>query len=420
MKISKKLLKNNIAISILGSKSVIIRHLLITLFHSNEIILRNIQLCDDVMAAINILKSFGKTINFTNDNAIKISGQINKLPEEIYCSESATLLRMLVPINHSLQNKGRFTGDKTLLNRDFGDLKDMLTPLGLEFSSDISQCGTLKLPFSVFGNLSSQDNYSIKADKSSQAVSGLLISRSFNNAPSTISCSSLVSAPYVYLTADIINMYGKIIDFNDNNFIITPQKSMELFKDFFIEGDWSLGAMILALGLTIDSCEVKNLTAHSSQPDSKILKLFDNLSINYRVNEKNMSIITHRQSYPGYTYDITDTPDLVPALMILAANANSPSRINGINRLTNKETNRAITLLETFIKLGGKLEVINENTWLIYPSQMHGGKINSYNDHRVALLAIFLGLQSNEVVEIDNWECINKSYSVQFLKNLLK
>ncbi|MGB4665109.1 MAG: hypothetical protein WBH72_02175 [Bacteroidales bacterium] len=420
MKISKKLLKNNIAISMLGSKSVIIRHLLITLFHSNEIILRNIQLCDDVMAAINILKSFGKTINFTNDNAIKISGQINKLPEEIYCSESATLLRMLVPINHSLQNKGRFTGDKTLLNRDFGDLKEMLTPLGLEFSSDISQCGTLKLPFSVFGNLSSQDNYYIKADKSSQAVSGLLISRSFNNAPSTISCSSLVSAPYVYLTADIINMYGKIIDFNDNNFIITPQKSMELFKDFFIEGDWSLGAMILALGLTIDSCEVKNLTAHSSQPDSKILKLFDNLSINYRVNEKNMSIITHRQSYPGYTYDITDTPDLVPALMILAANANSPSRINGINRLTNKETNRAITLLETFIKLGGKLEVINENTWLIYPSQMHGGKINSYNDHRVALLAIFLGLQSNEVVEIDNWECINKSYSVQFLKNLLK
>jgi 3-phosphoshikimate 1-carboxyvinyltransferase len=420
MKISKKLLKNNIAISILGSKSVIIRHLLITLFHSNEIILRNIQLCDDVMAAINILKSFGKTINFTNDNTIKISGQINKLPEEIYCGESATLLRMLVPINHSLQNKARYTGDKTLLNRDFGDLKDMLTPLGLQFSSDISQCDIFKLPFSVFGNLSSQDNYYIKADRSSQAVSGLLISRSFNNAPSRISCSSLVSAPYVYLTADIINMYGKIIEFNDKTFIITPPKSIELFKDFFIEGDWSLGAMILALGLTIDRCEVKNLTVHSPQPDSKILELFDNLSISYQVNEKNMSIITHRQSYPGCTYDITDTPDLVPSLMILATNANSPSRINGIDRLTNKETNRASTLSETFIKLGGKLEVINENTWLIYPSQMHGGKINSYNDHRVALLAIFLGLQSNEVVEIDDWGCINKSYPVQFLKNLLK
>lgn len=404
----------------LGSKSVIIRHLLITLFHSNEVILRNIQLCDDVMATINILKSFGKIINFTNENTIKISGQINELPEEIYCGESATLLRTLVPINHSLQNKGKYTGDKTLLNRDFGDLKDMLTPLGLQFSSDISQCNIFKLPFSVFGYLSSQDNYDIKADKSSQAVSGLLISRSFNNAPSKISCSSLVSAPYVYLTADIINMYGEIIKFNDKNFIITPQKPKKLYKDFFIEGDWSLGAMILALGLTIDNFEVKNLTAHSPQPDSKILELFDNLSISYQVNEKNMSIITHKQSYLGYTYDITDTPDLVPALMILAANANSPSRITGINRLTNKETNRASTLSDTFIKLGGKLEVINENTWLIYPSQMHGGKINSYNDHRVALLAIFLALQSNEVVEIDDWECINKSYSAQFLKNLLK
>ena len=420
MKISKKLLKNNIAISILGSKSVIIRHLLITLFHNNEIILRNIQLCDDVMAAINILKSFGKTINFNNENTIKISGQINQLPKEIYCGESATLLRMLIPINHSLQNKGRYTGDKTLLNRDFRDLKEMLTPLGLQFTSDKPQSDIFKLPFSVFGNLSSQDNYYINADKSSQAVSGLLISRSFNNVPSTISCSSLVSAPYVYLTADIINMYGEIIEFNDKTFIITPQKPIELHRDFFIEGDWSLGAMILALGLTIDNCEVKNLTAHSSQPDGKILKLFDNLLISYQVNEKNMSIITHKQSYLGYTYDITDTPDLVPALMILAANANSPSRITGINRLTNKETNRASTLSDTFIKLGGKLEVINENTWLIYPSQMHVGKINSYNDHRVALLAIFLALQSNEVVEIDDWECINKSYSAQFLKNLLK
>lgn len=404
----------------LGSKSVIIRHLLITLFHSNEVILRNVQLCDDVIAAINILKSFGKTINSTNENTIKISGSINQLPEEIYCDESATLLRMLVPINHSLQNKGRYTGDKTLLNRDFGDLKVMFTPLGLQFSSDISFGNIFKLPFSVFGNLSSQDNYYIKADKSSQAVSGLLISRSFNNAPSEVSCSSLVSAQYVYLTADIINMYGKIIEFNDKNFIITPKKSIELFKDFFIEGDWSLGAMILALGLTIDSCEIKNLTKNSLQPDSKILELFDNLSINYQINDINQSIFIHRQSYLGYTYDIKDTPDLVPALMILAANANSPSKINGISRLTNKETNRANTLSETFIKLGGRLEVIDENTWLIYPSQMHGGKINSYNDHRVALLAIFLGLQSNEMVEIDDCNCINKSYSTQFLKNLLK
>lgn len=404
----------------LGSKSVIIRHLLITLFHSNEIILRNIQLCDDVRAAINILKIYGKTINLINDNTIRISGSINHLPEEIHCGESATLLRMLVPINHSLQNKGRYTGDKTLLNRDFRDMKEMLTPLGLQFTSDKPQSDIFKLPFSVFGNISSQDNYYIKADKSSQTVSGLLISRSFDNVPSTISCSSLVSAPYVYLTADIINMYSKIIEFNDKTFIINPISSMESFKDFFIEGDWSLGAMILALGLTIDNCKVKNLTAHSPQPDSKFLELFDNLSIRYQVNEKDQSIITHRQSYPGYTYDITDTPDLAPALMILAANANSPSIINGICRLTNKETNRANTLSETFINLGGKLDVINDNNWIIYPSQMHGGKIHSHNDHRVALLAIFLGLQSNDIVEIDDYECINKSYSAQFLKNLLK
>lgn len=417
MKISKNLLKNNIIFSLLGSKSLIIRHLMISLFHDNAVILRNVQFCDDVVAAINLLKSYGKTIDILAENTIKISGQTHKSPEEIYCGESATLLRMIIPIHHSSQNIGRYNGDKTLINRDFSDLKVMFTSMGLSFISDSLQCNTTKLPFTVIGKINSQDNYFIKADKSSQAVSGLLISRSFHNVPSEIYCSQLVSAPYVYLTADIINMYGEIINYNDNTFIITPNNLSTRSNDYFIEGDWSLGAMILALGLTIDSCEVKNLTTHSSQPDSKILKLFDSLSINYEVDDKNNSIITHRQSYAGYTYDIIDTPDLAPALIILAANANSPSILSGVKRLTNKESNRASTLSDIFIKLGGRLEVKDENTWFIYPSQIHGKQINTYNDHRVAMLGIFLGLLSNEEVEIDGWECISKSYTIK-LRNV--
>ncbi len=413
MKISRKSLKNNITFSLLGSKSIIIRHLLISLFHDNVVILRNVQFCDDVVAAINLLKSYGKIIDILDDNTIKISGKINKLPEEIYCGESATLLRMIIPIHHSLQNIGKYYGDKTLLNRNFSDLKIMFSSLGLIFSSDSFLNDNITLPFTVIGKLNSQDNYTIIADKSSQAVSGLLISRSFHNIPSEIYCAELVSAPYVYLTADIINMYGEMINYNDKTFKITPNKLLTRSNDYFIEGDWSLGAMILALGLTVDSCEVKNLTTHSSQPDSKILKLFDSISINYEIDNKNKSIITHRQIYDGYTYDITDTPDLAPALMILAANANSPSKLSGVKRLINKESNRASTLSDIFIKLGGRLEVIDENTWFIYPSQIHGGEIYTYNDHRVAMLGIFLGLLSNEEVKINGWECISKSYAIK-------
>ena len=233
----------------------------------------------------------------------------------------------------------------------------------------------------------------------------------FSKLVTTIHCPELVSAPYVYLTAEIINLYGGMITYNDKTFQVKPNNLQEKSNDFLIEGDWSLGAIILALGLTFESCTVKNLSSNSLQPDSEILSLFDNLSIKYQVTEN--SIITYKQNYNGFSYDITNTPDLVPALMILSANANSPSVITGIKRLTNKESNRANTLAENFIRLGGRLETTNENTWIIYPSQIHGGEIKTYEDHRVAMLGIFLGLLSEEDVEIDNWQCISKSYWIK-------
>ncbi|HHW58869.1 MAG: hypothetical protein WBL11_06790 [Bacteroidales bacterium] len=404
MKISRKLLKNNLSISLLGSKSIVIRHLLISLFHNSKIILRNVQFCDDVVVAINLIKTYGKIVDIVDKNTIKISGQITKIPEKIYCGESASLLRMIVPIHHSFHNKCRYDGDKTLLVRDFIDIEEMLSSLGLSFSST-------KLPFIVIGELNSQNNYSLMAKQSSQVVSGLLISTCFQNLVTTIHCPELVSAPYVYLTAEIINLYGGMITYNDKTFQVKPNNLQEKSNDFLIEGDWSLGAMILALGLTFESCTVKNLSSNSLQPDSEILSLFDNLSIKYQVTEN--SIITYKQNYNGFSYDITNTPDLVPALMILSANANSPSVITGIKRLTNKESNRANTLAENFIRLGGRLETTNENTWIIYPSQIHGGEIKTYEDHRVAMLGIFLGLLSEEDVEIDNWQCISKSYWIK-------
>ena len=82
MKISRKLLKNNLSISLLGSKSIVIRHLLISLFHNSKIILRNVQFCDDVVVAINLIKTYGKIVDIVDKNTIKISGQITKIPEK--------------------------------------------------------------------------------------------------------------------------------------------------------------------------------------------------------------------------------------------------------------------------------------------------------------------------------------------------
>ncbi len=116
-----------------------------------------------------------------------------------------------------------------------------------------------------------------------------------------------------------------------------------------------------------------------------------------------------------FEFDATNAPDLFPTLVVLALNCNGESRIKGVNRLSNKESNRAESLYSEFTKLGGSIEI--EGDWMIIRgSELHGGLCSSHNDHRVAMAVITAALKIKEKIYLDDLDCISKSFP-DFLKN---
>jgi 3-phosphoshikimate 1-carboxyvinyltransferase len=102
----------------------------------------------------------------------------------------------------------------------------------------------------------------------------------------------------------------------------------------------------------------------------------------------------------------------------LAAHCNSKSTIYGVSRLQTKESNRAQTLVEEFAKIGIKIS-ISEDKMVVNPSKIKLNTVNSHNDHRIAMALAVTSLCSKSGIDIEGFECINKSYP-EFYNDLKK
>jgi len=110
----------------------------------------------------------------------------------------------------------------------------------------------------------------------------------------------------------------------------------------------------------------------------------------------------------GVDIDMRDTPDIVPTLSVVAPFADSPTTIRGIGHLRLKESDRIESICEGLGRVGARTE--NGADWIrIFPGALHGARIRTHNDHRIALSFSILGLKVPGIV-IDDCECVKKSF----------
>jgi len=87
--------------------------------------------------------------------------------------------------------------------------------------------------------------------------------------------------------------------------------------------------------------------------------------------------------------------------------ADSPSRITGIAHLRGHETDRLSALTRELNSIGGAVTEL-EDGLEIRPSALHGGKWQSYEDHRMATAGAILGLRIPGI-EVENIATTSKT-----------
>ena len=218
----------------------------------------------------------------------------------------------------------------------------------------------------------------------------------------------LESKGYVDLTLDILAKFGiTILNHNYESFEIKGNQSYRSYN-YTIEGDYSQTAFFLIAGAMGADVKLSGMSKDSYQGDKKIVD--DIQALGGDIIFKDDLLYCKPSQTKGTTIDFSQSPDLGPALTVLASVSEGVSYFLHVSRLRIKECDRVTCMKKELEKLGAKIDE-EPDTMIIYGiPKLHGGIIDSHNDHRVAMALAMASLKMDGDLTILNAECVSKSY----------
>ena len=349
-------------------------------------------------------------IGFTSNDISVTEECLNKVKKGervLDCGESGSTLRFLLPLLSCIGGEYELIGHGKLMHRPNDELFAVLNANGVKTEKG----ETIK----ISGKLKSGE-YRLRGDISSQYVSGLLMALPILNGDSRIVLTTpLASSPYVDITIQVLTEYGVEIIREPNGYYV--KGNAKYSGNVVPEGDWSNSAFFLTLGAISGSIKMTGLNLDSVQGDKAILDILSLAGATLR-KEKDM-VIVKKGELKAFTFDADSCPDLVPIASVLASFAKGKTIIKNIQRLKIKESDRVQTTIALLSAFGIKAEC-QDNDLVVYGGEPKAGKIDSFNDHRIAMSGAVLATCVNKGESlITNARAVNKSYPT-FFEDLVK
>ena len=201
------------------------------------------------------------------------------------------------------------------------------------------------------------------------------------------------------------------VEHSHNNCIMFHAGQRYVPREYSCEGDWSGAALLLAACAQRGDVTLRGLKANSLQPDRAILDVLELAGANVRMDEDSVTLLPAQEGrLKPFEYSVQQCPDMAPALAVLAAQCDGVSVIHGLQRLGNKESDRA-TGIELMLNAFGIQTCREADSLFITGGNPHGGtQIDTQHDHRLAMTAALLGTLCVEPVSLTDTACIAKSY----------
>tara|TARA_B100000482_G_scaffold190050_1_gene172584 strand:+ start:766 stop:2007 length:1242 start_codon:yes stop_codon:yes gene_type:complete len=392
--------KYNGSIKINSSKSIFQRALAISCFSKSEFTIVGDYNNEDTTTAIQICKKIGLDIKI-NKNELKVSGNISKNLEniEINSRESGLSTRIFSVLLSSFFSQTKINLEGTAKNRKF-DFSS-LERLGIKINNSEESIlidGKIKSGIIKLNN-----------QNTSQLLSALLITMPFLNGDSEIICKNLVSKNYVDITLEMLQSLGiNILNKSYERFIIKGNQKLKKNK-IVVEGDWSSAAFHFVGAAISGKVDIYGLNINSSQGDKEIINVLRKCGSKIKINNSYISVL--KDKLIPFVFDATDYPDLFPPLIVLASCCEGDSIINGVDRLINKESNRALSLKKEFSKLGVDINQENNSFRITGKDFLDANEVSSHLDHRIAMSLSIAAIKCKNPITINNSEVVNKSYS---------
>ena len=410
------------------AKSIAIRAIVAAALTSGVTVLDNISLCQDIWSAIEVAKQLfatvrigrrAKTLTITGHQDIRKDG-LKVKGDILNVGESGLLCRICIPLAALSRTTVMVTGHGALMMRRFRTACPELTRHGVEI--DFSFNG--HLPVFVHGPLKG-GTYSFTSVANSQFATGLVMALPLiSGGKVTLKVKEPSGVlPQVRLTADVISRMGvkyeEVASEDGKNvtYRFDSDRQAYLPGRMDVEGDWSAAALWLVLGAVAGESGVDNMRENSLQAENMILDVLETAGADIeRYTDPEMDYLGDSIGYysafrsltVAFECDITSCPDLLGPLLLLALRSEGVSRIHGVRALGGMEK----FFEEEFLRLGANIAIEGDSMVVSgsFNNYLHGGRVSSHGDHHLAMALLAAGKLADEIVDIDDVDCIDRSW----------
>lgn len=422
-----------IKVSVPGSKSITNRALLIAALANGKSQLKGVLFSDDSRHFVQALIDLGFTVDVDESKKeIAITGESGQIPcvvrqqkvqtaggevnADIYVGSAGTAARFLTAFLGLSNGRFRIDASEQMRKRPMKELLVALEELGAEI---LYENEAYHFPF-VIGNSSIRKNeIVIDVDKSSQFLSALLISSVLFTHDFVIRVIGRHGMAYVDMTVQMMKQFGVIVGKKtecgtDTAQFLIEAKEHYVSQDYFIEPDVSAACYFYAMAPVLKvSAVVMGVTGDSLQGDIAFLTVLKDMGCNVTTIDGEIAVLPPEHgNLKGGSWDLSTFSDQALTLAALAPFADGKVQIRNVSHIRLQECDRIHAILSNLGTLGIRAEEQN-GTITIWPGRIHGGFMETFEDHRVAMAFSLPGLVV-EGVEIENYKCCRKTFENYF------
>jgi 3-phosphoshikimate 1-carboxyvinyltransferase len=396
-----------------GSKSYTNRALLLAGLASGTSTLSGALFSDDTLHMARGLAALGLEVHA--DEAARtftITGAGGMVPADrasVYVGNSGTTARFLAPMMALGRGTYELDGDEAMRARPIQPLLDAMAALGARAKS-VRDNGCL--PIRIEGGGFEGGRTRMPGSISSQFFSALLMVGPRLGRGVVLDVEGeLVSKPYLEVTAQAMKAFGATLKHDAFRRFEVTLGGYEATA-YEVEPDASAASYFFAAAaLTRGRVVVKGLGSSSLQGDLQFVRLLEKMGCRVRQTATETEVVGPPK-LSGIEADMAGLSDTAQTLAAIAPFANGPTRITGIGFIRKKETNRIAAMVTELTRLGVRAEEEKDGL-VVYPGSPRPGRVETYDDHRMAMSFSVLGLAAHGI-DILNPRCVSKTFPEYF------
>lgn len=389
-----------------GSKSIALRHILMSTLAREPTRLEGVPRCDDIDAMLDCARRLGASVKRDGKTATLRPAAESCGAVQLDPGMSGVSLRLLLAHAVLRTTRTTFQGHAQLHHRPNRDLLETIEEIGCTVESAAGY-----LPISIAGPATPAPEATLRTDVTSQYLTALLLS-----APGFPSGLKLgleggrASASYIGVTETEMARRGVEVRWMDDATVFVPPGQYRGGR-VAIEGDASAATYHMALAtLHRGTVSFSNLGRDTRQGEFAFAEVCERAGARIDRGPTTVRVSGPADLKPLGTVDFSNMPDAAPTAMAVAPFLPNPTRLTGLATLRVKECDRIAAGTAELRKVGVEVDE-DDDAMTIYPADdPRPADLETYQDHRMAMALSVLASRIGGC-RIHGAECVTKTYA---------